>query len=100
MSRARLITTHWFREGPDWSSGYWICDFQGCGQHRADHAQAEGEWRAAVHLFTPQRTAPFRCRTCGYHRRHTRHVAWLWDHYTAPTPNSVRQSRNAADRQT
>ncbi|MFD9598579.1 hypothetical protein ACFWA9_38255 [Kitasatospora sp. NPDC059973] len=86
--RPPLITEHWFREGPiqpDGSDGYWICGWPGCGQHRADHAQAEGQWLLSPHPFQPQRIAPSRCYTCGYHWRHTRHVPWRWDQWSAPT---------------
>jgi hypothetical protein len=83
-SRPPLITRHWFREGPVQPAGYWICAFPECGRHRADHVQAEGQWLDPAHTFTPQRIAPSRCRTCGYHRQHTRHLPWTWDHYPAP----------------
>lgn len=83
MTRRPLITDHWFREGPDETpgSGYWICGWPGCGEHRADHAQAEGHWRAEVHPFRPQRINPPRCHTCGFHRSQTRHLLWTWASY-------------------
>ncbi|MER0476832.1 hypothetical protein ABR737_00415 [Streptomyces sp. Edi2] len=83
LARTPLVTAHWFREGRVQPSGYWICGFGGCGRHRAEHVQAEGQWLDPVHAFTPRRTAASRCRTCGYHRRHTRHLQWAWDQYTA-----------------
>ncbi|MFB7375801.1 hypothetical protein ACFC6U_11795 [Kitasatospora purpeofusca] len=83
-SRLPLILDHWFREGPDPASGYWICAYRGCGRHRSDHFQAEGQWLDPVHAFRPQRIAPSRCRACGYHRRHSRHVPWRWDQYPVP----------------
>jgi hypothetical protein len=80
-----LIVTHWFLEGPVQPEGYWICGFPHCGRHRSDHVQARGQWWKPAHPFIPQRTAPSRCYTCGYHRLHSRHVPWRWDQYPAPS---------------
>lgn len=79
--RPPLITDHWFQEGPTQPEGYWICGYRNCGQHRGDHRQAEGQWLATTHPFKPQRIAPSRCYTCGYHRLQTRHFPWRWDQY-------------------
>lgn len=75
-ARPPLITAHWFREGPVQPEGYWICGFNDCGQHRADHAQAEGQWTAPLHAFVPKRINPSRCRPCGKHRMNTVHTPW------------------------
>jgi hypothetical protein len=86
--RSRLITGHWFREGPglpDGSGGYWICGI--CGQHRGDHLQAEGHWQQPLHPFVP--LVNYRlsyCRTCGRHHRHTTHTPWTWDQLEQPGP--------------
>jgi hypothetical protein len=86
-TRPPLITAHWFREGPvrpDGSDGYWICGFNGCGQHRGDHVQAEGQWLLPLHAFVPQRHAPSRCKPCGRHRRHTAHTPWTLPEQPGP----------------
>ncbi|MFJ2746178.1 hypothetical protein ACIO3O_41690 [Streptomyces sp. NPDC087440] len=88
-SRRVLVTAHWFREGPDPLEGYWICDFPGCGRHRGDHVQAEGQWRDDVHPFVPQRISSVRCYTCGRRHRHTRHLAWTWERYDALVQDGV-----------
>lgn len=87
-ARPRLITTHWFREGPVQPEGYWICGFNGCGRHRADHVQAEGQWTAPLHAFAPQRIRPSRCKPCGRHRRHTMHTPLMWAALEQPDPRS------------
>ncbi|MFD8597657.1 hypothetical protein ACFV1L_21905 [Kitasatospora sp. NPDC059646] len=88
--RPPLIGDHWHHVGPvrpDGTDGYWICARPDCGRHRSDHIQVEGEWlRRPPHRFRPQWIAPARCRTCGYHWRHTFHMPWRWDQWEAPTP--------------
>lgn len=88
-ARPPLITDHWFRAGPvrpDGTDGYWICDYQGCGQHRGDHLQAEGHWRKPLHTFVPLANyRPSYCQTCGRERRHTTHTPWTWEQLAQPT---------------
>jgi hypothetical protein len=87
LARPPLITAHWFREGPtqpDGSDGYWICGYNGCGQHRADHAQAEGQWTAPLHPFVAQRINPSRCQPCGKHRKNTVHTPWMMPEQPGP----------------
>jgi hypothetical protein len=95
----RVITGHWFREGPglpDGSDGYWICGI--CGQHRGDHVQAEGQWLLPLHSFVPQRHSPSRCKPCGRRRRHTAHVPWTWAQLEQPDPeDSVMTAVRAAE---
>lgn len=76
-----MITDHWFREGPvqpDGSDGYWICDYNGCRQHRGDHIQVEGDWLKPLHQFVRQRNFPSHCKRCGRRQRHTTHTPWMW----------------------
>ncbi|MFB7669031.1 hypothetical protein ACFC1R_34830 [Kitasatospora sp. NPDC056138] len=42
---------HWFREGPVQPDGYWICGVEGCGRHRSEHVQAQGQWVESAHGF-------------------------------------------------
>lgn len=73
-----MITSHWFREGPVQPEGYWICDYDGCGQHRGHHLQAEGQWLLPTHTFEPSRIRRSHCKPCGRHSRHTTHTPWTW----------------------
>lgn len=79
-----MITDHWHRSGPvrpDGSDGYWICAYNGCGQHRGDHVQAEGEWMNPLyplHQFVAKNHQPSHCKPCGRRRRHTLHMPLFW----------------------
>jgi hypothetical protein len=82
IRRPALITDHWFREGPvqrDGSDGYWICGYQGCGQHRGYHLQAESDWTKPLHTFVKMQIRPKHCKACGREWRHTTHTPWTWD---------------------
>ncbi|MFE0207038.1 hypothetical protein [Streptomyces sp. NPDC058985] len=94
-TRPPLITDHWFREGPvqpDGSDGYWICGYQGCGQHRGDHLQAEGDWLKPLHPVVPMRIRPSHCKACGRHHRHTTHVPWRWEQLTPSAPETQKEA--------